>query len=130
MFRHWYDFINTYSIHFYKSNTKNYDYFIGAISIIGSQHAQSCVGIESVTQAVNDAKETAILNNIHNCDFIEGKIEIVNSHNMYFLFITSIHLLFIYFMFQVLKQVLDELSMTNDLCSVLNPGRAGVRKSS
>lgn len=103
---------------------------IGAVSIIGSQHVQSCVGIECVTQAVNDAKETAILNNIHNCDFIEGKIEIVNSHNMYFLFVTNAHLFFICSMFQVLKQVLDDLSMTNDLCSILNPGRAGVRKSS
>lgn len=47
------------------------------MSIIGSQHVQSCVGIESVVQAVNDAKETAKLNNIYNCDFIEGKLEMV-----------------------------------------------------
>jgi len=32
-----------------------------------------------VAQAVNDAKETAKLNNISNCDFIEGKVEIVNT---------------------------------------------------
>ncbi|XP_022163006.1 tRNA (uracil(54)-C(5))-methyltransferase homolog-B-like isoform X2 [Myzus persicae] len=74
----------------------------GTVSVIGSQHVQSCVGIESVAQAVNDAKETAKINNIHNCDFIEGKVEIV------------------------LKQVLNELSMTSDLSAVLNPGRAGV----
>ncbi|VVC34631.1 (Uracil-5)-methyltransferase family,S-adenosyl-L-methionine-dependent methyltransferase [Cinara cedri] len=74
----------------------------GAISIIGSQRVQSCIGIESVAQAVNDAKETAKINNIHNCDFIEGNVEII------------------------LKHVLNELSMANDLCSVLNPGRAGV----
>lgn len=52
---------------------------IGTVSIIGSQHVQSCVGIESVAQAVNDAKETAKINNIDNCDFIEGKVEMVNS---------------------------------------------------
>ncbi|XP_025200708.1 tRNA (uracil(54)-C(5))-methyltransferase homolog-B-like isoform X1 [Melanaphis sacchari] len=74
----------------------------GTVSIIGSKHVQSCIGVESVAQAVNDAKETAKINNIPNCDFIEGKVEVV------------------------LKQVLDELSMTSDLCTVLNPGRAGV----
>lgn len=31
-----------------------------------------------MAQAVNDAKETAKINNIHNCDFIEGKVETVN----------------------------------------------------
>ncbi|XP_025200709.1 tRNA (uracil(54)-C(5))-methyltransferase homolog-B-like isoform X2 [Melanaphis sacchari] len=77
----------------------------GTVSIIGSKHVQSCIGVESVAQAVNDAKETAKINNIPNCDFIEGKVEVV------------------------LKQVLDELSMTSDLCTVLNPGRAGIQKS-
>uniref|UniRef100_A0A2S2Q0V6 tRNA (uracil(54)-C(5))-methyltransferase n=1 Tax=Sipha flava TaxID=143950 RepID=A0A2S2Q0V6_9HEMI len=76
----------------------------GAVSLIGSEHFQSCVGIESVAQAVNDAKENAKINNIHNCDFIEGKVEIV------------------------LNQVLNELSMSNELCAVLNPGRAGVQQ--
>lgn len=52
-------------------------FFKGTVSIIGSQHVQSCVGIEYVVQAVNDAKETAKLNNIYNCDFIEGKVEMV-----------------------------------------------------
>lgn len=51
----------------------------GAVSLIGSKHVQSCVGIESVAQAVNDAKENAKMNNIHNCDFIEGKVEIVST---------------------------------------------------
>lgn len=53
--------------------------FKGAVSLIGSELVQSCVGIESVAQAVNDAKENAKMNNIHNCDFIEGRVEIVSS---------------------------------------------------
>lgn len=57
---------------------EKFNYFSGTISIIGSQHAQSCVGIESVTQAIKDAKETAKINNIHNCDFIEGRVEMVD----------------------------------------------------
>lgn len=32
------------------------------------------------------------------------------------------------YLFQILKKVLEELSMTGELCTVLNPGRAGVRK--
>lgn len=66
---------NIYSlIKFFK-----YKFFEGAVSLIGSEHVQSCVGIESVTQAVNDAKENAKMNNIHNCDFIEGKVEVVST---------------------------------------------------
>jgi hypothetical protein len=32
-----------------------------------------------VAQAVNDAKETVKINNILNCDFVEGKVEMVNT---------------------------------------------------
>lgn len=69
-----------------KKNTCNIDFhfiknvilfFKGTVSIIGSQYVQSCVGIESVAQAVNDAKETAKINSIDNCDFVEGKVEMV-----------------------------------------------------
>lgn len=70
--------INTYKLLQIKLNS-----FLGAISIIGSQHVQSCVGIESVAQAVKDAKETARINNIYNCDFIEGNVEIVNISIIY-----------------------------------------------
>lgn len=78
-----------------------------------------------MAQAVNDAKETAKINNIHNCDFIEGKVEMVNIQVSPLLTNQSDSLIFL---LKVLKQVLDELSMTSDLCAVLNPGRAGVRK--
>lgn len=58
---------------YFEKNDSNL--FKGTISILGSQHVQSCVGIESVVQAVLDAKENAKMNNITNCDFIDGKVE-------------------------------------------------------
>ncbi|XP_050543937.1 tRNA (uracil-5-)-methyltransferase homolog B-like isoform X2 [Daktulosphaira vitifoliae] len=74
----------------------------GTVSIIGNKYVQSCLGIEVVSQAIDDAKENARINGVTNCDFINGKIETVMSN------------------------VLKELTMTSDLCTVLNPGRAGV----
>lgn len=48
---------------------------IGTISLFLAQQAGKVIGIESVAQAVQDAKENAKTNNITNCKFIAEKAE-------------------------------------------------------
>ena len=48
---------------------------IGTISLFLAQQAGQVIGIESVTQAVQDAKENAKTNNITNCKFIAERAE-------------------------------------------------------
>ena len=48
---------------------------IGTISLYLAQKAASVVGIESVAQAVQDAKENAKQNQVENCTFVAAKAE-------------------------------------------------------
>ena len=48
---------------------------IGTISLYLARHAAQVIGIESVAQAVQDAKENAKANGIQNCTFITAKAE-------------------------------------------------------
>lgn len=48
---------------------------IGTISLFAARKAEQVIGVESVSQAVEDAKENAQLNNIDNADFICAKAE-------------------------------------------------------
>jgi 23S rRNA (uracil1939-C5)-methyltransferase len=47
----------------------------GTISLIAAKRAGKVVGIESVKQAVEDAKENALMNNIGNVDFVVGDMK-------------------------------------------------------
>ena len=48
---------------------------IGTIGIFASDKAKKLIGIETVSAAINDAKENAKLNNIQNAEFIVGNVE-------------------------------------------------------
>ena len=48
---------------------------IGTISLYLAQKAANVIGIESVAQAVQDAKENAKNNNVSNCNFVAAKAE-------------------------------------------------------
>lgn len=48
---------------------------IGTIGIYLAKQAKAVYGVESVVQAVRDAKENAALNNLTNCTFIAAKAE-------------------------------------------------------
>lgn len=48
---------------------------IGTISLYLAQHAAHVIGIESVAQAIQDAKENAKNNKIENCTFVAAKAE-------------------------------------------------------
>ena len=50
---------------------------IGTISLFASKYAKKVYGVEIVKQAIEDAKENAIINNIDNVEFIAGDTEIV-----------------------------------------------------
>ena len=48
---------------------------IGTISLYLAQNAKSVIGIESVAQAIQDAKENAKANKVDNCTFVAAKAE-------------------------------------------------------
>jgi 23S rRNA (uracil1939-C5)-methyltransferase len=48
---------------------------IGTISLFLSQKAKKVYGVEIVPQAIKNAKENAVLNNVHNVDFLLGESE-------------------------------------------------------
>lgn len=48
---------------------------IGTISLFLSQYAKKVYGVEIVEEAVNMAKENAILNSVNNVEFIAGDVE-------------------------------------------------------
>lgn len=48
---------------------------VGTLSLFFARHAKKVVGIESVREAVHDARENAKRNRIENCTFIHGKVE-------------------------------------------------------
>ena len=48
---------------------------IGTIGICALKHAKYLYGIETVPQAIEDAKENAKINNIENAEFIVGNVE-------------------------------------------------------
>ena len=50
---------------------------IGTISLFMAKYAKKVYGVEIVEQAIENAKENAILNNINNVDFIAGDTEVV-----------------------------------------------------
>ena len=50
---------------------------IGTIGIFASKYVKKVYGIETVEQAVEDAKENARINNITNADFFAGDVEVV-----------------------------------------------------
>ena len=60
---------------------------IGTISLFMSKYAKKVYGIEIVEEAVNDAKENAIINNVKNTKFIAGDVEkalddLINNKNI------------------------------------------------
>lgn len=51
----------------------------GSIGIFVSEKAKKIIGVEVITEAINDAKENAALNNIHHASFFAGDvIEVCN----------------------------------------------------
>lgn len=48
---------------------------IGTIGIFASQYFNKIYGIESVAEAIEDAKENAKINGIKNIEFIQGDVE-------------------------------------------------------
>lgn len=48
---------------------------IGTITLLASRHARSAIGVESVRQAVEDAKDNAVLNRVSNVKFICDDIQ-------------------------------------------------------
>lgn len=48
----------------------------GTISLCFASHVKQVIGIEIVPQAIEDAKNNALANNIHNAEFIQGKAEV------------------------------------------------------
>ena len=50
---------------------------IGTISLFLSEKAKKVIGVEVVPEAIEDAKENALLNNITNTQFIVGEAEVV-----------------------------------------------------
>lgn len=48
---------------------------IGTISLFLSEKAKKVYGVEIVPQAIKNAKENAVLNNVHNVDFVLGESE-------------------------------------------------------
>ena len=47
----------------------------GTISLMLARHCRHVTGIEIVPEAIENAKENAVLNDIHNADFIAGAVE-------------------------------------------------------
>lgn len=50
---------------------------IGTIGIFASDNVKKLYGIETIPQAIEDAKENAKLNNIENAEFFAGDVEVV-----------------------------------------------------
>lgn len=50
---------------------------IGTISLFLSEKAQKVIGVEVVPEAIEDAKQNAVLNNVINTQFIAGEAELV-----------------------------------------------------
>ena len=48
---------------------------IGTISLFLAQQAKRVIGVESVGQAIKDAKENARFNKMDNCEFVTAKVE-------------------------------------------------------
>ena len=48
---------------------------IGSIALYLSQHCSRVVGVETVPEAIEDAKENAAFNNIENADFVVGDVK-------------------------------------------------------
>jgi 23S rRNA (uracil1939-C5)-methyltransferase len=60
-----------------KGDETVYDLYsgIGTISLFLARHAKRVLGIESVPEAVEDARKNAELNQIHNVDFLAGDMK-------------------------------------------------------
>ena len=60
-----------------KGNEVVYDLYsgIGAIAVYISKHCGKVIGIENVPEAVENAKENSIINNIKNTEFIAGDVK-------------------------------------------------------
>ncbi|KAJ8013832.1 hypothetical protein DPEC_G00033890 [Dallia pectoralis] len=78
----------------------------GAIGIIMSPRLRQVIGIEVIQQAVEDARHNAALNQIHHCEFLLGKAEVVLPGLMEVLTSTG--------------------SPVGPLTAVVNPARAGL----
>lgn len=76
----------------------------GAIGITISPRVDRIIGVELIEQAVEDARHNASLNNVLNCEFIPGKVEVV------------------------LPDLLSQLSSAGRglAAAVVNPARAGL----
>ncbi|CAH0390432.1 unnamed protein product [Bemisia tabaci] len=76
----------------------------GTISLVASRKVRGCVGVESVKDAVADARINALDNNIFNCDFVHGTVE------------------------KKLFYALRDLDMASHVVAVVNPGRGGLHE--
>jgi 23S rRNA (uracil1939-C5)-methyltransferase len=53
---------------------------VGSIALYMAQNARQVVGIEEIAAAIEDAKENAALNNIHNAVFYAGDVKDILTH--------------------------------------------------
>ncbi|KAL1138625.1 hypothetical protein AAG570_008688 [Ranatra chinensis] len=77
----------------------------GAVSILASDYVRGSIGIEIVSQAVNDAVINAKMNSVTNCHFFCGRIE------------------------KTISKVFKEVEASPEIVIVLNPGRAGIDRA-
>lgn len=77
----------------------------GTVSLVMAPFVRGTVGIDVTTGAVEDAKANSVSNNVSNATFIAGRAE------------------------EVLPQLTQDLNNCTDVVAVLNPARAGLKRS-
>ncbi len=66
-----------------QQDTLVYDLFTGTgtIALYAAQKAKKVIGIETIAQAIDDARKNAELNDIRNCEFVVGDVKDVFTDN-------------------------------------------------
>ncbi|KAK3887776.1 hypothetical protein Pcinc_008105 [Petrolisthes cinctipes] len=77
----------------------------GSISLVMSPHVRGTVGIDMVTEAVEDARNNATLNNLANTQFFAGKAE------------------------KVLPKLAQDLKDCTEVVAIVNPARSGLHQN-
>ncbi|XP_063235224.1 tRNA (uracil-5-)-methyltransferase homolog B-like [Bacillus rossius redtenbacheri] len=76
----------------------------GAVSILASRRVRGAVGVDSVPDAVLDARHNAALNSALNTSFVCGRAE------------------------KKISQIIESLKLAGDIVAVANPGRSGLHE--